>query len=152
MTEMLRILYECMNVETVLTATQQRYLDWLCTAPSERQPGTKLAMAKELDVDVKTLRRWEKKQVFLDEWRSRVDEIQGSPERTQNVLDTLYKKAVEGDTKSAQLYLQATNRMAPATVEVKSDKRISELSDSELDELISAVAAREKQTRALKVV
>jgi hypothetical protein len=42
--------------------------------------------------------------------------------------------------------------MAPPTVEVKSDKRISELSDSELDELISAVAAREKQTRALKVV
>jgi SOS response regulatory protein OraA/RecX len=109
-------------------------------------------MAKELDVDVKTLRRWEKKQVFLDEWRSRVDEIQGSPERTQNVLDTLYNKAVQGDTKSAQLYLQATNRMAPPTVEVKSDKRISELSDSELDELISAVAAREKQTRALKVV
>ena len=149
---MLRMSYQGMKEEMVLTATQQRYLDWLCTAPSERQPGTKIAMAKELDVDVKTLRRWEKKQVFLDEWRSRVDEIQGSPERTQSVLDVLYNKALSGDTKSAQLYLQATNRMAPPTVEVKSEKRVAELSDTELDELISAVAAREKQTRALKVV
>jgi hypothetical protein len=141
-----------MEEDITLTATQQKYLDWLCTAPSERQPATKVAMAKELGVDVKTLRRWEKKQVFLDEWRSKVDAIQGSPERTQNVLDTLYAKALDGDTKSAQLYLQATNRMAPPTVEIKSTQRVSELSDSELDELIAAVAAREKQSRGLKAV
>jgi hypothetical protein len=42
--------------------------------------------------------------------------------------------------------------MAPATIEVKSEKRSAELTDSELDELIAAMASREKQSRALKVV
>lgn len=109
-------------------------------------------MARELEVDVKTLRRWEKKDTFRQQWQSRVDDIQGSPERTQGVLDMLYAKAMDGDTKAAQLYLQATNRMAPPTIEVKNERKASELSDKELDELIAAVAAREKDSRSLKAV
>ena len=140
------------TTENFLTGDQQKYLDWLCTAPQERQPASKKQYAIKNTVDVTTLRRWEKKQVFRQEWQTRVDDLQGSPERTQALLDTLYNKALEGDTKSAQLYLQATNRMAPATIEVKSEKRTSELSDSELDELIAAMAAREKQSRVLKAV
>lgn len=136
---------------TALTQDHQRYLDWLCTAPAERQPATKKAMADALGVDITTLRRWEKKPFFRDEWQKRVDDIQGSPERTQALLDTLYKKALDGDVKSAQLYLQATNRMAPPTVEVKSDRKAADLSDDELDKLIGAMAAREKQQRHLKV-
>jgi hypothetical protein len=136
---------------TTLTQEQQRYLDWLCTAPAERQPALKKDMADALGVDVTTLRRWEKKPFVKDEWQKRVDDIQGSPERTQALLDTLYKKALDGDVKSAQLYLQATNRMAPPTVEVKSDRKAADLSDDELDKLIGAMAAREKQQRHLKV-
>lgn len=137
----------------VLTQAQQEYLDWLCTAPSERVPPSKNKMAEHLSVDVKTLRRWEKKPSFRQQWQDRVDDIQGSPERTQAVLDMLYNKATkDNDVKSAQLYLQATNRMAPPTVEVRSDRKVSELSDAELDELIAAVASREKETRTLKVV
>ena len=141
-----------MKEELILSAPQQAYLDWLCTPPMERNPGSKNKMALELGVDVKTLRRWEKKPVFRDQWQNRVDDIQGSPERTQGVLDMLYTKAMDGDTKSAQLYLQATNRMAPPTIEVKSDRKAQELSDGELDELIGALAAREKETRSLRVV
>ena len=141
-----------MQEDFVLTPTQSEYLDWLCTVPSERVPISKNKMAEHLGVDVKTLRRWEKKPAFRTQWQDRVDDIQGSPERTQRVLDTLYAKAVEGDTKSAQLYLQATNRMAPPTIEVKSDKKSAELSDAELDELIAALASREKEQRTLKVV
>jgi hypothetical protein len=137
---------------TTLTQEQQRYLDWLCTAPAERQPSLKKDMADALGVDVTTLRRWEKKPFFKDEWQKRVDDIQGSPERTQALLDTLYKKALDGDTKSAQLYLQATNRMAPPTVEIKSDRKAADLSDDELDQLIGAMAAREKHQRSFRVV
>ena len=135
------------NEELTLTQQQQVYVEWLCTAPSERVPATKKAMALELGVDVKTLRRWEKKDVFLSQWKEAVDEVQGSPERTQRLLDTLYAKALDGDTKSAQLYLQATNRMAPPTVTVQSNKKAAELSDAELDSLIAAVAEREKAQR-----
>jgi hypothetical protein len=109
-------------------------------------------MAVELGVDITTLRRWEKRPAFKEVWKGQVDEVQGSPERTQMLLDTLYEKAIAGDVKSAQLYLQATNRMAPPTVEVRSEKRVAELSDSDLDELIAAMAKRERDARVLKVV
>jgi hypothetical protein len=141
------------NEELSLTAAQQQYLEWLCTAPSERTPPSKEKMASHLGVNISTLRRWEKKDVFVEQWKASVDSIQGSPERTQRLLDTLYSKALDGDTKSAQLYLQATNRMAPPTVTVQSNRKTAELSDEELDSLIAAVAEREKASRNhLKVV
>ncbi len=136
----------------ILTPPQVEYLDWLCTPPGEREPSSKMKMATHIGVDVKTLRRWEKKPAFRKQWEERVADIQGSPERTQSVLDMLYSKAMDGDTKSAQLYLQATNRMAPPTIEVKSDRKTTEMSDEELDELIAAMAAREKESRHLRAM
>lgn len=133
--------------ENILDTRQEEYLNWLCTAPSERDPASKEAYATRSGVSISTLRRWEKKEVFRKAWQSRVDEVQGSPERSQRLLDTLYAKALEGDIKAAQLYLQATNRMAPPTVNVKTERATAELSDAELDELISAVAERERSTR-----
>lgn len=141
-----------MDSDLVLSTEQSQYLEWLCTAPSEREPKTKAALAADFGIAPKTLTRWEKKPYFREQWEKRVQAIQGSPERTQRVLDTLYARALDGDTKSAQLYLQATNRMAPPTIEIKNDKKAAELSDAELDELIAAVAAREKETRKLRVV
>ncbi|QGH73552.1 MAG: putative excisionase [Podoviridae sp. ctDWo9] len=141
------------NVDAVepLDTVQSKYLDWLVTAPSERVPATKLEFAELVGVNVRTLRRWQAGRVFRDTWAKRVEDIQGSPERTQTLLDTLYRKGCAGDVKSAQLYLQATNRMSPPTVEVRSEKRAAELTDSELDDLIAAMASRERSSR-LKVV
>jgi hypothetical protein len=68
------------------------------------------------------------------------------------LLDTLYEKALGGDIKAAQLYLQATNRMAPPTLTVKSETNIGQLSDKELEDLIAAVATQEKESRKLRVV
>lgn len=133
--------------ENIMDSRQEEYLAWLCTAPSEREPASKEAYATSIGVNVSTLRRWEKKEVFRKAWQARVDEVQGSPERSQRLLDTLYAKALEGDIKAAQLYLQATNRMAPPTMTVKTERASAELSDSELDELIAMMADRERQTR-----
>ncbi len=144
--------YIVMSEEAVLSQKQIEYLEWLCTAPSERTPSTKTALATQLEVNRKTLLRWESNPVFRLEWEKRVSAIQGSPERTQRLLDTLYQSAINGDTKSAQLYLQATNRMAPPTVEVKNDRKTADLSDEELDGLIAALAMREKDQRKLKAV
>ena len=130
-----------------LTANQQKYLDWLCTAPSERHPATKQGFADALGVDVTTVRRWEKKDVFVKQWELRARTVQGSPERTQSVLDTLHARALDGDVRAAQLWLQAMDKMAPAQVEVKTDRQAAQLSDEELDELIGAMAARERDSR-----
>ena len=135
------------NEEMTLTAPQEKYLDWLCTAPSERVPASKNKYSMENAVDISTMRRWEKKDIFRSRWKTQVDDIQGSPERTQKLLDNLYNKALEGDTKSAELYLKATNRMAPPSVTISSNKKTVDLSDAELDSLIAAVAEREKAQR-----
>jgi len=134
-----------------LTVNQQKYLDWLCTAPSERNPASKQGFADAIGVDVTTVRRWEKKDVFARLWESRARAVQGSPERTQKVLDTLHERALDGDVRAAQLWLQAMDKMAPAQVEVKTDRQAAQLSDEELDDLIGAMAARERDSR-LKAV
>lgn len=140
--------------ENILDQRQEQYIQWLCTPPQEREPSTKEAYASSIGVNVSTLRRWEKKDVFRRTWQARVDDVQGSPERSQRLLDTLYEKALAGDIKAAQLYLQATNRMAPPTVTVKSEKATTELTDLELDELIGLLAQRERESRVshLKVM
>ena len=138
--------------ENVLDSRQEAYIGWLCTPPSERTPASKEKYADSIGVNISTLRRWEKKEVFRKEWQSKVDDVQGSPERSQRLLDTLYEKALGGDIKAAQLYLQATNRMAPPTLTVKSETNIGQLSDKELEDLISAVATQEKETRKLRLV
>lgn len=135
------------NEELTLTAPQQKYLEWLCTAPSERVPASKNKYSMEHGVDISTMRRWEKKDIFRTQWKTQVDDLQGSPERTQRLLDNLYNKALEGDTKSAELYLKATNRMAPPSVTISSNKKTVDLSDAELDSLISTIAEREKANR-----
>lgn len=134
--------------ENILDQRQEQYINWLCTPPQEREPASKEAYAALIGVNVTTLRRWEKKDVFRRAWQARVDDVQGSPERSQRLLDTLYEKAVAGDIKAAQLYLQATNRMAPQTLTVKSERAATELSDEELDQLIGLVAQRERDTRS----
>ena len=105
-------------------------------------------MAELLGVNDSTLRRWKKKPAFAAEWKKRVEELQGSPERTQKLMDNLYDRALNGDNKAAQLYLQATGRMAPTQVNVEHSTKVSDISDEELDALIASVAAGEKALRS----
>lgn len=135
-------------MDSILDPKQEQYLNWLVTPVPHREPRTQEQMAKKLEVDVSTLRRWQKKPHFATEWKRRVDELQGSPERTQKLLDTIYQRALDGDNKAAQLYLQATGRMAPTQVSVEHSTKVSEISDAELDALIASVAAGEKAARA----
>lgn len=134
----------------LLDSRQLQYLEWLVTPSPERVPRTQAEMARQLQVDPTTLRRWEKKPTFKKEWDNRVNEIQGSPERTQRLLDALYTKALEGDNRAAQLYLQATNRLVAPTP-VSQTTTASELSDEELDKLLASLAERE-QSKRLRVV
>ena len=69
-----------------------------------------------------------------------MSELQGSPERTQLLLDALYEAGLSGDNKAAHLYLQATNRLAPTQIKVEHSQSIAELSDEELNILIAQEA------------
>jgi hypothetical protein len=130
-----------------LEPRHEKYLNWLTVPAPLRVPASKEAYAKEEGVDVTTLRRWEKKPVFKQEWQKRVEELQGSPERTQKLLDTIYARALGGDNKAAHLYLQATNRLAPAQVQITHTQSLAEISDSDLEELIASAARTERDAR-----
>jgi hypothetical protein len=132
----------------VLDPRQQQYLDWLCTAPSERVPTSKKKYADLYAVSLNTLHRWEKMESFRGKWQLQVEEIQGSPERTQSLLDTLYRNALAGDTKSASLWLQTTNRLKPSELVIKTV--LSELTNEELDAAIKAAGQAEKDARRLE--
>lgn len=131
----------------IIDARQLEYLEWLVTPVTERIPRYQKDIANKLGVDVTTLRRWEKKPHFKTEWDKRVNEIQGSPERTQRLLDALYEKALKGDNRAAQLYLQATNRLVTAPTVIQTVTP-AELSDEELDQLLSSSLESEKRRRS----
>jgi len=135
-------------MDNILDPKQEQYLNWLLVPATHREPRTQVAIAKQLGVDSTTVRRWQKKPAFNNEWKRRVEELQGSPERTQKLLDTIFERALGGDNKAAQLYLQATGRMAPTQVTVEHSTKTSEITDEELDALIASVAAGEKANRA----
>lgn len=134
--------------DNVLDAKQEAYIAWLVTAPSEREPSSKQKYADHIGVNVVTLRRWEKRDVFRKEWQSRVDDTVGSPERTQALLDRLYENGLGGDTKAADLYFRVTGRLAPQPITVRSEKVAAELSDAELAALVGQHAENESIRRA----
>ena len=141
------------NSPQMLDARQEQYLNWLLTPASERIPSSQQKYCELHNIDPTTVRRWQKKQYFIREWERRVGELQGSPERTQRILDALYEKGVDGDVRAAKLYLEATNRLTPTTAgQHTAAKPTGELSDQELDELIAKMADREKQNRQLKAI
>jgi hypothetical protein len=130
-----------------LDTRQEKFLNWLCTPANGRVPSSQNQYAIQEGVDETTLRRWKKKPVFKQEWERRVNELQSSPERTQQLLDNLFQRALEGDNNSAKLYLQATGRLAPVQFQVEHSGKASELSDTELAELIAAGAVSEQRFR-----
>jgi hypothetical protein len=114
-------------------------------------------MAEVLGVETRSLRRWQEDPLFLAEWELRAKKLQGSPERVQMVLDSLFKKAVdEQDVPAAKLYLQAVDAITPPTMRidqtVTSKKSVAELSDDELRDLIAAEAEAELSVRAAEVL
>ena len=94
-------------------------------------------IAEMVGVSVKTLERWRKIPEFQKEVRTRTIELMG--ESLPKVLNTLTKKAIEGNNKSIELYLKTlgllkqeidfTSRTAPV------DKRSNEAIQSEIEEL-----------------
>lgn len=131
----------------ILDPRQEAFLNWLVTPANGRVPSSQTAYAAQIGVDETTLRRWKNKPAFKAEWEKRVAALQGSPERTQQLLDNLFTRAMDGDNNSAKLYLQATGRLAPVQVNVEHSGKINELSDRELDELIASAASSEKRFR-----
>ena len=128
-----------------------RLLDWLTTPPHERNPRTQALLADALGCSPRTMRMWMQNPEFREEWDRQAKFIVGTPERAQAVLDTLYNAAIDSDNRNhvqaAKLYLEATHAIAPPPVEVRVT-RPSDLSDTELDQLLALGAAELRASRS----
>ena len=130
-------------------------MEWLTTPREARQPPTQQGLADELGVHPRSLRIWMARDDFRADWDREAKQVIGSPERAQEVLDKLYKAAIDptnrNQVQAAKLYLEATNSIKPPPIEVKLTKP-SELSDIELDALLAQGARELAEQRASAVV
>lgn len=128
----------------LLTQEQEEYLAWLLTPETQRQPLLKREWAEAHDVHQNTLTNWEKKKNFIERWRMGIEGLNQSPERTQKLLDALYDKGLEGDVRSAELYLKATGNMPNQTVNIKNETSVKEMSDEDLERMILEISQKSK--------
>jgi len=130
-----------------LNNKQSDYLQWLLLPDELKFPQTKTAYAKHVGITVNTLGNWEKLPQFESLYKDGVAELAQSPERTQRLLDSLYKRGLGGDTRSAQLYLQATGALNKESTLTVKTAPTSTLTDAELQSLIAEYAQVEAANR-----
>ena len=96
-------------------------------------PATQKEWAADRGLHERTVRRWKADPRFTREWDRRAAELNVHPERTQSVVDALYKQAAQGDVKAATLYLQYIDKYTPKRrVLVDDERHASGMSDVEL--------------------
>ena len=127
-----------------------KFLTWLTTPPEVRkelgEPAGIKAWAEANDVTYETTRRWRLDPMFRAEWERILSEMNIRPDRVQQVIDAMYKNAVSGDTKSAELYLRLVDKISPPKVQVIESKSVAQMSNEELS------AALEERQRGLRAV
>lgn len=113
------------------------YVEWLVLPEDFRQPRTKADYAREHGYNRKTLWEWENDDRVRWMIRDRADSLNMSPERIQEAMNALYKKAIGGDTQALKLYLDHVDKIMPR--EKAAEKGFEDMSDEELAELAKEV-------------
>lgn len=116
------------------------YVEWLVIPESMRQPATKQAWADEHGVNRRTLNEWERDDRVKWAIRDRADALNMSPERVQEVMNALYRKAASGDVQAAKLYMDHVDKIMPREpagggggYEDMTDQELAELAREVLD-------------------
>ena len=122
------------------------FLDWLLS--EDRVPATQKEWAADRGLHERPVRRWKADPRFTREWDRRAAELNVHPERTQSVVDALYKQAAQGDVKAATLYLQYIDKYTPKRrVLVDDERHASGMSDvelaAELEDLIDELRSKD---------
>lgn len=116
----------------VMPELQSKFLDeFLLELPSERKHKTMKAWAEAHGLNPQTVGEWKRDRRFRREWEDRADAKNISVDRIQNVLNTLYESACNGDVNSAKLYMQHVDKLRPVR-QVEQDRDVADLSDEEL--------------------
>lgn len=128
----------------VMPDPQREFLEWLLNPM--RTPEYMEEYAAEHDMDARTLRRWKNDPRFKSEWRAKADEKNISPERTQAVIENLWKVATgnsQGATKAAELYLKYVQLYTPTQRVLVEDSSIDTMSDEDLAKMAGFAEAEQ---------
>jgi hypothetical protein len=122
------------------------YAEWLATPAGDRMPLTKNALAIELEVNRKTMTRWEQS-VW---WPALMIETSGSQwgfgyEQDMDVLQALQAKAAAGDVNAIKTYMELRRLNAPKEAPKEDPKDLT-------DEELAAAAERIMQRTKLHAV
>lgn len=122
---------------------KMRYVEWLTTPPSMREPATEEEFALTIDVHPKTLYNWRHDPEFKMVWHGETDKVVGGDDRRQSVIDALYEAASDpGNPRcvsAAKEYREWLRVMTPPDEPgaVVATKRLELLTDEEIDDLLA---------------
>lgn len=123
-----------------LTSNQLAFLEWMVDPSPKSVKGSQAQWCRDHGLDESNPRIWKRQPKFQEALRARLDELNVSPDRIQEVVDAMFKQATEGNTKAAELYLRFVERLQPPRVVV--EKSASDLSDEELVAALESVKLR----------
>jgi len=130
---------------------KQTLLKWLCTPKKERDPRTISDLAIQLNVERKTLYRWQEDKEFLEAWEKMYLRTIGDPSRKSEIMETLFRTATDPDdpkhVQAAKTYFEIEGSVKPAKMEVSVTRPTAELTDEQLAELLAERAESEKDQR-----
>lgn len=138
--------FSYMAMATLSDPRKERYVQWLVTAPREREPSTATALADDIGVGRRTLYDWRHEKEFLAEWDDRARAIAGDPEKTTMVLDALFQQACDSESpkqiQAAKAWADIAGVIrAPKVEEHQSGQSLTELSSDELDAMLAELLA-----------
>ena len=116
----------------------QEFVEWLVTPTWEREQPSQTAWAHAHHRHPNTVSQWKKDTRVKRAIEKRCDELNLSTDRIQEVINSVFKAATQGDMKAATLYLQHADRLAPKRIVIE-DRTLSAMSDAELAEQLQAV-------------
>ena len=130
------------------------FLEWLLTPRDERDPATQTELAEQFGVHPTTLANWKRSPEFLEQWNLQYLRTVGSPETKGEIMATLRRTATDQDdpkhVQAAKAYFEIEGSLRPAKQQVDvqvTARSVSELSDADLQRLLSAKADDELAKR-----
>ena len=127
---------------------KQMFLNWLCTPKPEREPDEQNMdqVAIKIGVVRRTLTNWKVDPDFLREWELLYLKTIGSPESKGEIMATLLKTATDGDdpkhVQAAKTYFEIEGSMKPVKSQVEVTRNPVDLTDDELDDILSRKIGR----------
>lgn len=132
---------------------QERFIGWLMTVKAEREPRTQSDLARELGCDPTILSAYKRDPDFLEAWNTRYLRTIGDPGSKMEIMSTLMQTATDADdpkhVQAAKAFFEIEGSLRPQKnqVDIKVTTSPSELSDSDLERLMSDKATDELSKR-----